>query len=95
MVIRPECTNGTPDTDDESITISSSLLLSSQSTSNSTLDLPPTLFSDALGTADFDCQDVGIVAVVYDGAGPLLSLEETVPLASCSPTEAPLAHGKW
>lgn len=94
MVLRPNCSRSGA-VENEEITISSELLASPVSGSESSqLQLPPTLFSDALGGETYDCSDVGIVAVVYNGAGPLYSLNGSslLPTPDC---EAPLANGRW
>ena len=78
--------------------MSSTLLQSSVEGPASTLDLPSSLLSDAFQGEEFECRDVGIVAVVYDGAGPLLSLggaNSLLPDTGCDPTETRLAHGMW
>ena len=64
----------------------------------STLDLPASLLSDAFQGEEFECMDVGIVAVVYSGAGPLLSLDganSLLPDTGCDPADTRLAHGMW
>ena len=93
MVLRPNCSRSGA-VENEDITISSELLTSPVSGGESQLQLPPTLFSDALGGMNYDCSDVGIVAVVYSGAGPLYSVNGSslLPTPEC---EAPLANGRW
>jgi len=94
VVVRPNCTQSGV-VENEEITISSQLLASPVAASESKLQLPPTLFSDALGGGVYDCSDIGIVAVVYNGAGPLYSLNGSSLLPPCEVTEPPLAHGQW
>ena len=94
MVLRPNCTRS-GEVEEVDITISSQLLASPVGGSESKLQLPPTLFSDALGGGVYDCSDVGIVAVVYNGAGPLYSLNGSSLLPDCEVAMPPLAHGRW
>ena len=45
--------------------------------SSSTLSLPVSLFSDVFANGSVaNCSDVGVVSFVYEGIGPLLSLNE-------------------
>ena len=89
VVTRPDC-----ESRNQSIIISSNTLESNTHSEESTLVLPVTVFGDSL---EEDCRDVGVIAIVYGGAGPdLLSLqEEFIPTSNCTPTPAPLAHGQW
>ncbi len=61
---------------------------------DSTLIFPESLFTSALNRTNFSCSEVGVVAVVTDGAGPLLSYDSNI-LPECMPTEAPRSNGKW
>lgn len=54
---------------------------------DSAITLPPTVFGMS------NCSNVGVVVVIYDGVGPLLSNDELLPTC-IQPTEA-LVHGKW
>ena len=90
VVMRPDC-----ESRNQSITISSNTLDSnSQNGEESTLVLPVSVFGDSLEEA---CRDVGVIAIVYGGAGPdLISLQdEFIPKSNCTPTPAPKVHGRW
>ena len=83
VVATPDCENA------ESITISSSLLEAPVLGGDSSLELPPTVF----GT-EYNCSEVGVIAVVYNGVGPLLNLDNEL-IPNCTSTPAPLVHGQW
>lgn len=89
VVMRPDCAIR-----NESITISSSKLNAGSQTEESTLVLPISVFGDSL---EENCEDVGVIAIVYGGAGPdLISRQdEFIPKSNCTPTPAPKAHGRW
>ena len=90
VVMRPDC-----ESRNQSITISSSSLEDpSSQNGESTLLLPLSVFGDSL---EEDCRQVGVIAIVYGGAGPdLISLqEEFIPQSNCTPDPAPRAHGRW
>ena len=94
IAVKPVCyDNGTV----EEIKVSSDILESTTEGSPSSLELPTSIFIDALGGQSYTCTDVGVVAVVYDGAGPLLSLDgnSLLPDTFCIPTDPPLAYGEW
>ena len=97
LIFQPESSdNGT--CEGEAISVSSTLLDAPIEGPASTLDLPASLLSDAFQGAEFECTDVGIVAVVYSGAGPLLSLEganSLLPDTGCDPNRTRLANGMW
>ncbi len=80
----------TPDCGKETnITISSSLLEAPVEGGDSSLQLPPTVFGD-----QYECTEVGVIAVVYNGVGPLLNIDDDL-LPPCTPTLPPLVHGQW
>ena len=89
VVMRPDC-----ESRNQSITISSNTLDPSSQNGESTLVLPVSVFGDSL---EEDCGQVGVIAIVYGGAGPdLLSLqEEFIPKSNCTPDPAPKVHGIW
>ena len=89
VVMRPDC-----ESKNQSITISSSTLDPNSQNGESTLVLPVSVFGDSI---EEDCEQVGVIAIVYGGAGPdLLSLqEEFIPKSNCTPDPAPKAHGMW
>ncbi len=83
VVITPNCeTEG-------NITISSSLLESPVEGGDSSIQLPPTVFGE-----EFECTEVGVIAVIYNGVGPLLNIDNEL-LPGCTPTLPPLVHGQW
>lgn len=80
----------TPDCGREAnITISSSLLEAPVEGGDSSLQLPPTVFGD-----QYECTEVGVIAVIYNGVGPLLNIDNDL-LPLCTPTLPPLVHGQW
>lgn len=80
----------TPDCNQKNnITISSSLLKTPVAGGDSSLQLPFTVFS-----GEFECMEVGVIAVVYNGVGPLLNLDNEL-IPNCTSTPAPLVHGQW
>lgn len=89
VVMRPDC-----ESKNQSITISSSTLDPNSQNGESTLVLPVSVFGDSI---DDNCREVGVIAIVYGGAGPdLLSLqEEFIPKSNCTRDSAPKAHGMW
>lgn len=87
VVVKPGCGNT------DNITVSSSELDESNtaapgSNADSSIFLPPSVFG--MGS---NCMDVGLIVVVTDGIGPLLSADNILP--SCEPPTAVLAHGRW
>jgi len=72
------------------ISINSSILMGSSpdDIADTSIRLPATIF----GTMS-DCDDVGVIVVIYDGAGPLLSNETLIP--ECKQPPEPLVHGRW
>ncbi len=88
MVVKPGCGNT------GNITVSSSELDGSRAASlpgggrDSSVTLPPSIFG--MGS---NCMDTGLVVVVTDGIGPLLSVDDILP--ACDPPTAQLAHGQW
>lgn len=82
VVIRPGC-----DGDSDMIFVDSGLLNGDLATNDSSVSLPTSVFGDS------SCMDVGVVVVIYDGVGPLLSTEELLPM--CESPTAVLAYGKW
>ena len=89
VVMRPDC-----ESRNKSITISSNTLDPNSQNGESTLVLPVSVFGDSLEEA---CRDVGVIAIVYGGAGPdLISLQdEFIPKSNCTPTPAPKVYGQW
>ena len=89
VVMRPDC-----ESRNQSIEISSNTLDPTSQNGESTLLLPVSVFGDSL---EEDCRDVGVIAIVYGGAGPdLISLQdEFIPKSNCTPSPAPKAHGQW
>lgn len=84
-VVKPGCDNT------DIITINSSILLGNSATDDtvdSSISLAPTVFGNAS-----DCNNVGVVVVIYDGIGPLLSGDELLP--TCVQPTSALVHGKW
>ena len=90
VVMRPDCESG----NNQSITVSSNTLDPNSQAGESTLVLPVSVFGDSL---EEGCSEVGVIAIVYGGAGPdLLSLqEEFIPKSNCTPTPPDKAHGIW
>lgn len=82
-VIRPGCNNT------DAISVNSSIVdgISEDTVPDSTITLPPSVFGMA------DCTNVGVVVVIYDGIGPLLSGDELLPV--CVQPTAALVHGRW
>ena len=107
LIFRPEC--GENDTVVSGDVTVSSNLLESDSQGGSSLKLPPSIFADAISGSGprkggeggersaVRCSEVGVIAVVYDGAGPLVSIEDNlIPRnISCDVSPPPLAHGQW
>lgn len=95
VVIRPNCTSN-----EETVVSSSILALNSGKTVNSTQSESSnndsiTLPSSVYGHGS-DCTAAGLVVVVYDGIGPLLSSDQLLPNNSnCSNLMPRLAHGQW
>ena len=89
VVMRPDC-----ESRNKSIKISSNTLDPNSQNGESTLVLPVSVFGDSL---EEDCRDVGVIAIVYGGAGPdLISLQdEFIPKSNCTPTPAPKVYGQW
>lgn len=83
-VIRPGCENRTD------ISVNSSIIAgnSAGAVVDSAITLPPTVFGMMS-----NCSNVGVVVVISDGIGPLLSSNEQLPTC-LQPTEV-LVHGKW
>ena len=92
LLLRPQC----HDNGSASLEAASSGYLEDSPAINSTLVFPESLFMSVLDQDNFTCAEVGVVAVVYNGAGALLSFDfEFEDLQECMPTQAPLANGKW
>ncbi len=84
VVIKPGCGNN------NSVTVSSDILEGEgMSRNDSFISLPPTAFV----TMEGNCMDNGVVVVLYDGIGPLLSVGNLLP--NCTPPTPPLANGQW
>ena len=83
MVVRPGCDSN------NNITVSSAELDgNNMADSDSSITLPPSIFG-----AGSNCMEVGLIVVVTDGIGPLLSVDNVLPM--CDPPTAPLTHGRW
>lgn len=82
VVLKPGCENT------GNISVFSGELGGGQAANNSAISLPPSIFGNMS-----NCMNVGVIAVIYDGVGPLLSVEQLLP--TCLPPTATLAHGKW
>jgi hypothetical protein len=89
VVMRPDC-----ESRNQSITISSNTLDPNSQTGESMLVLPVSVFGESL---EEECEDVGVIAIVYGGVGPnLVSLQdEFIPKSNCTPTPAPKVYGQW
>ena len=84
VAIRPGCESTA-----SNITVGTDLLGGDMpSQDSSSITLPTSVFG-----MDTDCENVGVVVVIYDGVGPLLSAEDLLP--TCETPTAPLAHGQW
>lgn len=80
VVIRPGCGSNGSD-----ITVSSDILGGDP---DNFITLPASVFGP-----DSDCMEVGVVVVIYDGVGPLLSADNLLP--TCESPTAALANGQW
>ena len=89
VVMRPDC-----ESRNQSLKISSNTLDPDSQDEESSLVLPLSVFGESL---DEECSDVGVIAIVYGGAGPdLISLQdEFIPKSNCTPTPSPKVYGQW
>ena len=84
-MIRPGCDSLR---NDELVSVNSSILMGND-VADTSISLPATVF----GVAMADCADTGVVVVVYDGIGPLLSGDNL--MLPCTPPTEILVHGSW
>lgn len=83
-VIRPGCNSIR---NDELVSVNSSILMGND-VADTSISLPATVF----GLAMANCADTGVVVVVYDGIGPLLSGDDL--MLPCTPPTEILVHGR-
>ena len=85
-MIRPGCDRIR---NNELVSVNSSILMGGNNVADTSISLPATVF----GVAMADCADTGVVVVVYDGIGPLLSGDDV--MLPCTPPTEIMVHGRW